>query len=98
MLRCDCGFTLARPIYPVYCRCGAVHHDEASLRVAYEIANPTWVLALKAKRAPEDKGVGDTFARLLGTFGEAFKATSKALGIPCNCTRRQAEWNERWPY
>jgi hypothetical protein len=59
---------------------------------------PAWVIALQSLRAPEDTGVGDTFARLLGKGGELFKATSKLLGIPCGCTARQAEWNERWPY
>jgi hypothetical protein len=67
----------------------------------HEIAEKSsaWVPLVKAFSAPEDKGIGDTiqrYAAMLG--GEQFKQWAKDHGIPCGCTERQAEWNERWPY
>lgn len=92
---CDCG--------ELFVSCEPFSIDELTRQPQTKISvksmkAPAWVVALQSQRTPEDRGVGDTFARLLGKFGEAFKATSKTLGIPCNCTRRQQEWNERWPY
>lgn len=26
MLKCECGFRMERPGYPLYCRCGRIHH------------------------------------------------------------------------
>lgn len=58
-----------------------------------------WVRWVKLLRKPEDAGIGDTVARIAKVFGgERFKAFSKRIGIPCGCTERQAEWNQRWPY
>jgi len=57
---------------------------------------PSWVRLVSYFKAPDDTGVGDTvqrYAAMLG--GEAFKAWSKKLGMPCGCTQRQAEWNAR---
>lgn len=58
-----------------------------------------WATLVAAFRNAEDTGVGDTvqrYAAMLG--GEAFKAWSKKLGMPCGCTQRQAEWNAKYPY
>jgi hypothetical protein len=48
---------------------------------------------------PQDKGAGDTIARLIASVGlDRWKAFSKKLGMPCNCDARQADLNERYPY
>ena len=53
-------------------------------------------VALLARNA--DVGVGDTVARLLGKAGKAYQAARKALGIPCHCPERRAEWNVVYAY
>ena len=64
-----------------------------------EPSDPMWVELVRLLRHPQDKGVGDTVARIAARFGgERFKAWSKKIGIPCGCTERQEAWNERWPY
>lgn len=64
-----------------------------------EPSKATWIRFIKLIRKPEDKGVGDTVARIAAKFGgDRFKAFSKRIGIPCGCTQRQAEWNRLWPY
>lgn len=101
---CECGWPIYSTIrVTITCpNCKATVVTDGSepprLTSPQEPKIPTWVAVLQARRAPEDKGVGDTFARLLGSFGEAFKATTRLLGVPCCCAERQAEWNERWPY
>lgn len=98
MLSCECGKTFAKPVYPVYCRCGRTHYEDATIEQGEPPPPPAWVSVIRRLRKPSDRGVGDTVARLLGRFGERFKAWSQKLGIPCGCTARQSEWNERWPY
>lgn len=49
-------------------------------------------------RAEQDRGVGDTIERKLGAMGVAFKATLKALGVPCGCDKRRDEFNVLYPY
>lgn len=95
---CECGLRLANPVYPVYCRCGRVYRDE-TLKAEPELGPPSWVLLVKRLRKPEDQGIGDTVQRLASWLGgEYFKLFAARLGIPCGCTQRQAEWNERWRY
>jgi hypothetical protein len=58
-----------------------------------------WVRWIKLLRKPQDRGVGDTVARLIASVGlDRWKAFSKKLGIPCGCTDRQDAWNKQWPY
>jgi len=60
---------------------------------------PIWAKAIALRSAPEDKGVGDTFARTTGPIGgDAFKSGMKAIGKECSCEFRQAEWNAAYPY
>ena len=59
---------------------------------------PTWATLVSKMRADSDAGVGDTIRRQLGVLGEAYKATLKAWGVPCGCSRRQLEWNAKYPY
>lgn len=59
---------------------------------------PTWAKAIAAMKADTDTGVGSTVDRLLGTFGKVYKATLKAMGVPCGCNERRAEWDARYPY
>lgn len=69
------------------------------LRDELEVKQSTWVELVKQFSTTEDKGIGDTVHRYLAMFGaERFKQWAKDNGIPCGCTERQAEWNERWPY
>ncbi len=60
---------------------------------------PLWAKAFKALAKPEDKGVGDVVARLIGDEkNEAFKAWHLAtFGRPCNCTARRERWNRLYP-
>ncbi len=60
---------------------------------------PIWAKALKQFSKPEDKGIGDVVARIIGDEkSEAFKTWHYAtFGKPCNCTARQARWNRLYP-
>lgn len=61
---------------------------------------PTWALAIKTLRKPEDRGVGDTLARVIGHFGgEAYKKWHlRVFGTPCGCEAKQAAFNAEFPY
>ncbi len=60
---------------------------------------PIWAKAMKHFSNPEDKGIGDTVARMIGDEkSEAFKAWHHAtFGKPCNCNGRQSRWNRLYP-
>ncbi len=60
---------------------------------------PTWAKALKKLATPEDKGIGDVVARMIGDEASAkFKAWHIAtFGKPCNCTGRRERWNRQYP-
>ncbi len=60
---------------------------------------PIWAKALKQFSKPEDKGIGDVVARMIGEEASAaFKAWHHAtFGKPCNCNGRQARWNRLYP-
>ena len=88
---CDkCGWQIFAEELVSCPRCsGAIKQPEQS----------AWVRWIKLLRKPEDRGVGDTVARIAAKFGgERFKEFSKRIGIPCGCTERQAAWNEQFPY
>jgi len=61
---------------------------------------PKWAVGVSYFADREDKGVGDTVARLVGPAGGGmFKAWYKeTFGKTCGCERRQVEWNTRFPY
>ncbi len=73
----------------------------ASHRPAVKLESewPIWAKALKQFATPEDKGIGDVVARLIGDENSAkFKAWHLAtFGGPCNCNGRQARWNRQYP-
>ncbi len=60
---------------------------------------PMWAKALKQLATPEDKGIGDVVARLIGEENSAkFKAWHLAtFGRPCDCPGRQQRWNRQYP-
>ncbi len=60
---------------------------------------PIWSKALKQLATPEDKGIGDVIARIIGDENSAkFKAWHIAtFGKHCNCNGRQARWNRQFP-
>ena len=60
---------------------------------------PIWAKALKQFAKPEDKGIGDVVARIIGEEkSSAFSAWYLAMfGKPCNCKGRQARWNKLYP-
>lgn len=60
---------------------------------------PVWAKALKQFSTPEDKGIGDVVARMIGDENSAtFKAWHLAtFGRPCNCTARRDRWNRQFP-
>ena len=59
---------------------------------------PFWAVAVRKLASEDDKGVGDTIRRLTGLPGVAFKATMKALGVPCGCDSRRDDWNTQYRY
>lgn len=95
MIECSkCGRKFASNVTPLYCSCGGVAGELSS------VSEPNaWVRLVRLLRKSDDDGIGDTVARIAKVFGgERFKAFSKKIGLPCGCSERQAEWNERWPY
>ena len=60
---------------------------------------PIWAKAMKQFAKPEDKGIGDVVARMIGDENsEAFKAWYLAtFGKTCGCTGRHARWNAQYP-
>jgi hypothetical protein len=60
---------------------------------------PIWAKALKHFATPQDKGIGDVVARMIGDENSAkFKAWHLAtFGRPCGCNGRQARWNQMYP-
>lgn len=60
---------------------------------------PIWAKALAQFSKPEDKGIGDVVARMIGDESSAkFKAWYLAtLGRPCGCNGRQKLWNQEYP-
>jgi hypothetical protein len=91
---CTCGTRIWANGRSVWCKT-----CNKSLTKTFTDIEPAWVGLVSYFRSPEDKGVGDTvqrYAAMLG--GEAFKAWSKKLGMPCGCTQRQVEWNAKYPY
>lgn len=61
---------------------------------------PWWARQIAKRATPEDKGVGDTAARLIGAVGgDAFKSGFEALtGTNCGCDARQESLNVQFPY
>ncbi len=60
---------------------------------------PIWAKTLKQFATPEDKGIGDVVARMIGDENSAkFKAWHLAtFGRPCGCNGRQKLWNQKYP-
>jgi hypothetical protein len=60
---------------------------------------PLWAKALKLLAKPEDKGIGDVVARMIGDEkSEAFKKWYKlTFGKDCGCPGRQSGWNHKYP-
>ncbi len=60
---------------------------------------PTWAKALAQFAKPEDKGIGDVVARIIGDErSEKFKAWYLVtFGKPCGCNGRQNLWNTKYP-
>ncbi len=60
---------------------------------------PIWAKAMKQFSKPEDNGIGDVIARMIGDpTSDKFKAWHLAtFGKPCNCNGRQARWNQLYP-
>ncbi len=60
---------------------------------------PMWTKALAQFSKPEDKGIGDVAARMIGGENSAkFKAWHLAtFGRPCGCNGRQKLWNTKYP-
>ncbi len=60
---------------------------------------PMWAKALAQFATPEDKGLGDVAARIIGDENSSkFKAWHLAtFGRPCGCNGRQKLWNQKYP-
>lgn len=62
---------------------------------------PSWAKAMRLVRRAEDKGVGDTMARIVGAIGgDAWNAWYvRTTGEKCpSCAARQAGFNALYPY
>ncbi len=59
---------------------------------------PLWAKALAQFAAPDDKGIGDVVARMIGDENSAkFKAWHLAtFGRTCGCNGRQNLWNQKY--
>ncbi len=60
---------------------------------------PLWAKALAQFAKPEDKGIGDAIARIIGDEqSEKFKAWYLiTFGKKCGCNGRQTLWNIKYP-
>ncbi len=60
---------------------------------------PLWVKTMALLSTRDDKGIGDTFARIVGPIGgNAFKEWHlNATGKPCGCSEDQEAWNIKYP-
>lgn len=60
---------------------------------------PIWAKALRQFSVPEDKGIGDVVARIIGNENSAkFKAWYEVtFNRKCGCIGRQKQWNLRYP-
>lgn len=60
---------------------------------------PMWAKAISQFSKPEDAGIGDVVARMIGDEkSAAFKAWHQwVFGKPCGCTGRQKRWNQFYP-
>jgi hypothetical protein len=60
---------------------------------------PLWAEALAKFSKPEDRGIGDVIARMIGDEKSArFKAWYLAtFGRVCGCNGRQEKWNRMYP-
>lgn len=61
---------------------------------------PAWTLVVSLFAAPEDRGIGDTIARIIGPAGgNAFKRWyKKTFSKSCGCSERQKTLNRLYPY
>ncbi len=60
---------------------------------------PPWAVALRQFANPEDKGIGDVVARMIGAENSAaFKLWFKeTFNRDCGCNGRQKLWNQTYP-
>ena len=60
---------------------------------------PMPIKALKMFSKKEDRGIGDTIARVVGPIGgEAYKRWHlREFGKPCGCAERQQRLNQKYP-
>jgi hypothetical protein len=60
---------------------------------------PFWAKALKQLSKPEDKGLGDVIARVIGDENSsAFKSWHlETFGKPCGCNGRKSQLNQHYP-
>ncbi len=61
---------------------------------------PMWAKALAQFAKPEDKGIGDVVARMIGDErSEKFKAWYLVtFGKKCGCNGRQNLWNQKYQF
>ena len=61
---------------------------------------PLWAKTIATLRSPEDKGVGDTVERVIGSDNsEALKKFYlKTFRRVCGCDGRKSEWNMKYSY
>lgn len=60
---------------------------------------PRWAKAIAAWGKPGDRGVGDTFHRMVEAIGaDNLERLIKWFGIDCGCSGRREQWNALYPY
>ena len=84
---------------PLWHNSGQIQQERRDNTLPNKKPWPAWALSLKRLRKNGETGVGDTAQRVASWFGgEYFKAFSKKIGMPCECTNRQNNWNKQYPY
>jgi len=105
------AISFTKPIREQLLAAGRVEGDSLKIetsefqRIASQPTGPLprseWPLVCRALAylaKPQDRGIGDVFARIVGPVGgEAFKAWTKRHGIDCGCSARQEWMNLQWP-
>lgn len=60
---------------------------------------PRWVRSIAAWSQPGERGVGDTFHRLVAAVGaDQVTRLLKWFRVDCGCEGRRDQWNDHYPY
>ncbi len=83
-----------RTVEDVYAKLRSGHFQSLSIE-----SWPLWAVSMAKMAKPEDKGIGDIVARVIGPENsKAFKLYYKTIfNKDCGCSGRHIEWNLKYP-